>query len=321
MERANNYVLKIYQMKSFSKAAKALYISQPSLSATIKKLESELGFQIFDRTTNPLSLTRKGEIYIEYLEESIINEKNLNRRIKSLSTLSHEKLVVSGTNYLSYKVIPVICGMLHKKYPNAEITVDLGGGSNKAMLYERVYQGSINLMLNYDCDEKRFSCVPLQIESFVVAMKKDNVKSKELLNYALTYQEIVSNNIDKKKIISDYSLFSEVEFLRVSKSSSIQRYVHKFIENGSLSSCHIYNSKTLDAHYSMMTNGMGAVVTTDYLIKNMKEDKDILYFVTDYPDNSRQAKLIYKKDKALSKIEKEFIELTVSYFSKKETDV
>ena len=143
MERANKYVLKIYQTKSFSKAAKALYISQPSLSATIKKLEDELGFQIFDRTTNPLSLTRKGEIYIEYLEESIINEKKLERRIKSLSTLSHERLVVTGTNYLSFKIIPIICGKLHKKYPHVEITADLGGGSNKTALYERVFSSKM----------------------------------------------------------------------------------------------------------------------------------------------------------------------------------
>lgn len=318
MERANKYVLKIYQTKSFSKAAKALYISQPSLSATIKKLEDELGFQIFDRTTNPLSLTRKGEIYIEYLEESIINEKKLERRIKSLSTLSHERLVVTGTNYLSYKIIPIICGKLHKKYPHVEITADLGGGSNKTALYERVFQGYIDLMINYDCDERRFSYVPLQEESFIVAIRREDVKNKKLLSFALSREEVVSGNIPKEKTISDYSLFSEVEFLRVSKSSSIQRYVHKFIENGGMSSCHIYNSKTLDAHYNMMLHGMGAVVTTDYLIKNIPEDKDVVYFVTDYPDKSRQAKILYKKDKVLSDIEKEFIALALEYI--KETD-
>ena len=318
MERANKYVLKIYELKSFSKAAKTLYISQPSLSATVKKLEDELGFQIFDRTKSPLSLTRKGEIYIDFLEESILNEKNLHRRIKSLSALSHEKLVVAGTSYLAYKIIPIICGRLHEKYPSVEITAEFGGGSSKGELYQRIVQGSIDLMINYDCDEKRFFYVPLQKESFIVAMTRGDVKNEKLLDFALSRSDVVTGNIAPEKIISDYSLFSEIEFLRVSKKSSIQRYVHKFIENGSLSSCHIYNSKSLDAHYDMMLHGMGAVVTTDYLIKNLPENKNVLYFVTDYPDKARQAKILYKKDKVLTDIEKEFISLAREYI--KETD-
>ena len=48
---AYRYVYEIYKEKSFSKAAANLYISQPALSATIRKIESQLGYQIFDRST------------------------------------------------------------------------------------------------------------------------------------------------------------------------------------------------------------------------------------------------------------------------------
>ena len=65
MELAAKYVYEVYKEKSFSRAAKSLYVSQPALSSTVSRLEKELGFRIFDRATMPLTLTPQGRIYIE----------------------------------------------------------------------------------------------------------------------------------------------------------------------------------------------------------------------------------------------------------------
>ena len=51
------YVLAIYETGSFTKASERLFISQPSLSATIKRLEEKIGSPIFDRATSPIGLT------------------------------------------------------------------------------------------------------------------------------------------------------------------------------------------------------------------------------------------------------------------------
>ena len=69
MFTAKKYIYEVYREKSFSKAAQNLYISQPSLSARIKKAEETIGFPIFDRSTSPLQLTEVGEVYIKAVEE------------------------------------------------------------------------------------------------------------------------------------------------------------------------------------------------------------------------------------------------------------
>ena len=51
-----DYVYTVYLEKSFTKAAEKLYISQPALSATVKKLEKDLGFPIFERKGKEISL-------------------------------------------------------------------------------------------------------------------------------------------------------------------------------------------------------------------------------------------------------------------------
>ena len=64
MFQGMEYVYQVYKDKSFSKAAANLFISQPSLSANVKRVEKKVGFPIFDRSTKPLSLTECGKEYI-----------------------------------------------------------------------------------------------------------------------------------------------------------------------------------------------------------------------------------------------------------------
>ena len=60
MFRHMNYVYEVYREGSFSKAAAKLYISQPALSATVKKVETEIGMPLFDRGHSPIRLTECG---------------------------------------------------------------------------------------------------------------------------------------------------------------------------------------------------------------------------------------------------------------------
>ena len=51
MFQGMEYVYEVYKQKSFSKAAAKLYISQPSLSANVKRIEKKVGYPLFDRST------------------------------------------------------------------------------------------------------------------------------------------------------------------------------------------------------------------------------------------------------------------------------
>ena len=61
MFQGMEYIYEVYKEKSFSKAAAALFISQPSLSANVKRVENRIGYPIFDRSTKPLQLTEVGK--------------------------------------------------------------------------------------------------------------------------------------------------------------------------------------------------------------------------------------------------------------------
>lgn len=75
------YVLAVYRHQSFSRAAAALFISQPSLSQMIRKAEERLGAPIFDRSTTPISLTDVGRAYVHAAAQVLDLEENLRQYV------------------------------------------------------------------------------------------------------------------------------------------------------------------------------------------------------------------------------------------------
>lgn len=73
------YFIEIVHQNSFTKAAQALHISQPSLTATIKKMERDLGYQLLKRTTKEISITEKG---IQFYNEAVELVKHYHQSIE-----------------------------------------------------------------------------------------------------------------------------------------------------------------------------------------------------------------------------------------------
>ena len=76
--------LAIAQAGSVSKAAQGLYLSQPAVSRSLKRLEEDLGAQLFDREAVPLRLTQAGERYLRYVRENQERERRLRQDLAQL---------------------------------------------------------------------------------------------------------------------------------------------------------------------------------------------------------------------------------------------
>lgn len=74
-----NYVLTVLTEGSITAASKKLFVSQPALSQTIKLIEQDLGAPIFDRSTDPISLTYAGQRYVEAAQAMLDIDRNLLR--------------------------------------------------------------------------------------------------------------------------------------------------------------------------------------------------------------------------------------------------
>lgn len=81
------YAIEIQKMGSVNEAAKSLFVSQPSLTAALKALEKEVGFDIFTRSTSGMALTVKGEEFLGYAKSvveqyEILDAKYLSKELR-----------------------------------------------------------------------------------------------------------------------------------------------------------------------------------------------------------------------------------------------
>ena len=111
---------------SISETAKNTYSSQPAISKSIKKLESDLNVKLFYRTINGVELTDKGKELLFYVEKSYNNLAIAERKLIETSNLERGKLSIGmpsniGTFFVFDHIID-----FHKRYPNIEITIITG---------------------------------------------------------------------------------------------------------------------------------------------------------------------------------------------------
>ena len=280
MELAARYAFMVYEKKSFSAAAKALFISQPALSAAISRLEEELGFRVFDRKSVPLTLTPEGRIYIESLLEIKESEMLMREKINRLSDTGYGKLAVGGSCLAAYQLLAVITAEYHRRFPKIEVEIDMGNIGTYSYLLEKMNRHSIDLLVGHKFSSKEYDLTPILNEQYLIAMRRDYPGAEELMKYAITREELLSGSYDKNKEIDDMSLFAEIKFLKMSKGSTPAVKMDKLIGEYKVAKCSVKNVRHAGMQFNMMRFGLGAVMTSDTIVKMLaSNNEDVVYFI------------------------------------------
>jgi DNA-binding transcriptional LysR family regulator len=128
--RQLQYIATVAEYCSFTKAAKALYIAQPSLSTYISKVEAELGVALFDRNTTPLSLTYAGEEYLKYAEKVLADYRFMEKRMQDIAQKQIGRIRVGIPNERAAYMLPVIMSVYRHQYPQIEVQLFTGDSTN-----------------------------------------------------------------------------------------------------------------------------------------------------------------------------------------------
>jgi len=310
MELNEKYVYHVYMARSFTKAARLLYLSQPSLSAAVAAKEKALGFRIFDRTTKPLSLTPEGEVYIEMLEGIMRCENDMQHRLKQLKVPQRQKIVIGSSIYTSYFLLPTVCGAFYRRYPGIEIVLDIGNTHGDAMLLQKLDQREIDVVFSYENDEKKYRSYPVFAERMVVAMHKSFL-TPALLPYAITQDELLDLSYDREKEKINTRLFLDIPFLSFDKSGSAAHYMANILKHYTISKHSVINAKHSGVHFNMMRAGVGAILTSDSVIRahNACLD-DIVYFAFPEEISTRRIYATLRNSDVVDEPLKHFLEVT-----------
>ena len=122
-QRRCKYIKTIAECRSISKAAELLYISQPSLSRLVKKLEEELGITLFDRNSIPLKITEAGKKYLDYIDQFQALDMKMREDFQSLNVESINKLTIATLPFLGTYILPKIIPHFANLYPSVDLQI------------------------------------------------------------------------------------------------------------------------------------------------------------------------------------------------------
>jgi len=170
-------LLKVYETKSFTKAAQMLNLTQPAVSQHIKSIEDELGIKIFNRTQNDLKLTPEGEIIIKYARRMTTLYKNLQVAIEDAKK-QVKRVVVGVTPTVENNFI---MSYVFSKYLNSKDNVHIRIISDSIKnLYSKLKTYEIDFaIVDGKMRDQDFASLLLDTDYLVLAVANDNPLSKK----------------------------------------------------------------------------------------------------------------------------------------------
>jgi DNA-binding transcriptional LysR family regulator len=116
----------VVQQGSFSKAAAALYISQPAVSKAVQELERQLGAPLLDRSSGGIALTAAGQTLYRYAEQIFLTEQAAALELARLQGVEAGRLALGASTTIGVYRLPTLLAHFAEVYPHIRLFVDIG---------------------------------------------------------------------------------------------------------------------------------------------------------------------------------------------------
>lgn len=117
---------KVYELRSFSKAALQSYLTQPTVSGYIAFLEDKFGAKLFDRLGKEISPTKAGETLYAYAKKILATEEEAERDINLVLGRKKGRLKLGGSTIPGQYILPSFLGRFKALYPNCKVILTIG---------------------------------------------------------------------------------------------------------------------------------------------------------------------------------------------------
>ena len=270
------YVLAVAEYKNFTLAAEKCFVTQPTLSMQIQKVEDELDIQIFDRSKKPIQLTEIGQKIVNQAK-NIVNEAD---RIQDI--VHQQKGFIGGEFRLGIiptimpTLLPMFLKNFIKKYPKVKLIID---ELNTDDIIFKLNNGHLDAAIAATpLNEEKIKEVVLYFEPFVAYIPEnhESFSKKEI--------EISDLNLDEILLLQDGHCFRD-SVLNLCKNNTNSEHNHFQIESGSF--------ETL---IKLADEGLGTTLLPYLHTLDLKEKDQVKLRQFKEPKPAREVSLIYPKN-------------------------
>ena len=302
-----HYILAIWREGSFSKAAERLYISQPSLSASVKRIEEKISVPIFNRSTTPVSLTEAGEEYVRYALKIEENEKDFERYIADYTNLLIGSVRIGGSSFFSSFMLPFMISEFNKKYPNVNFEIFEDSTKN---LVEKLALGNLDFIIdNAVVNDDSVSSVVCSSEMLLLAVPGHYEINDKLKKFRLNAKDIKQEKHLSHKSDVDLIEFSDYPFILLNPDNDTGRRANELFEKHNITPKILFHLDQQVTAYNVSVTGMGISFVSDTLVKYMEAETGLFYYRLSDNEMSRNIYFCRKNNHYMSYACQKFIEL------------
>jgi DNA-binding transcriptional LysR family regulator len=184
------YFREVCRCNNISKASKALFVSQPAISSSIKALEEEFGVQLFHRNNNKLLLTPEGEYFYQEVQTILDSTEKLEFKMMDLGK-THNRIKIGVPPMIGIFLFPKIFNEFKAKYPKTNIEIRESGSLE---IRQYVIDDVVDIAIGIIDDEMKpqFNVIKLYETELVFAVNRNHPLAK---HKKVTFEMLKEENL------------------------------------------------------------------------------------------------------------------------------
>ena len=290
------YFLKIVEYRSISQAAEHLFVSQPSLTKYLQRLENSVGATLFDRKQTPLKLTLAGEYFLEYVLQMQKEEKWLNTRIEEIQNKGRDSITIGMPLWRSSVLLPEFLPGFYKRHPLIQIKLVEGPASllEESIRTDEIDFGIMNLPVNY----ADITYEPLAKEYIFL------MGSREMP----AVQEILRRHQGNEYPHADIDALRAQPFILTQPGQHLTDFINKMLSRHNLTLNCVLRTRNVATAVNLAAAGLGFTFIPALGTQSHDFPADrVALFTVDDPLLRCTLAAVYKKEKYLSSAMKLFL--------------
>lgn len=299
------YVYEVYRAGSFRQAAENLFVSQPSISASVKRVEDRIGTQIFDRSMKPLKLTQCGEQYIQSVEKILQLEHSFTEYVNDWGGLKRGNLVLGGSTFFSSLVLSHLMSKFNKDFPDIRLELVEDSTVN---LTELLDQGKVDMVVDYQIPHiENYDWTVMQSDHIILAVPKHFAQNAMMKGYRLDNKRLRGGEqaIASAPVVP-LERFRDAQFVMLKSGNDSRKRAEAMCAEHGFQPKPVLEFDQMMTAYHVGCSGMGACFVSSTLVRRFGPDPDMYYYRLGGDSSVRQICLLWKHGRYLTKAMAEF---------------
>ena len=286
------YTLAVSKECSFSRAAEKYYISQPSLSKAVRKVEQQLGITVFDRSSVPLKQTPDGEAVMSYFQKIQDIQQELQDFCEHRKREGGCAFRIGAPSFFCTYLLPPIVADFQLAYPNHSVKLI---ESNDHDLCEYLRMGAIDIALTVESEMLReFQSFTLQYEDLILAVPKQFRVNENLQDRAIRYEDIYGERIHLPSVPSvPLEKFRQEKFLFLKKGNDMYSRGYKVCRDAGFEPNIVMELDQMLTAYYLAEAGRGVAFVRAGIPYYAGESDRLYLYKLDNPEMRRKIQVFY----------------------------